>query len=164
MSFISTVLSIGIGIEVYAILIILAIPIYLFWLRLLRNVIIQEKRKKFIVLIITVITIPIIYVVIIFSLLTGIYYYPDRDFDKEQWFNNKEKRYELSHDIIESRMLIGKTKNEVQQILGNEYSSDGEDHWMYELGFRPQLSAIDPDVLDVIFINGKVVRVGQHET
>lgn len=130
----------------------------------MRNVIIQEKKRKFIVLMISVITTPIIYMAIILSLIIGISYYPDRDFDKEQWFNNKEKRYELSHDIIESKMLIGKSKNEVQQILGNEYSSDGEDHWMYELGFRPQLFVIDPDVLDVIFYNGKVVRVGQHET
>jgi outer membrane protein assembly factor BamE (lipoprotein component of BamABCDE complex) len=91
-------------------------------------------------------------------------YHPTNDFDKEKWFADKETRYELSEDIIESEMLIGKTKSQVRQILGDENNTDQSDHWSYYLGFRPGLANIDPDVLDIEFKDGKVLRVGQHET
>jgi hypothetical protein len=91
-------------------------------------------------------------------------YHPTHDFDKEKWFADKETRYELSEDIIESEMLIGKTKSEVRQILGDENNTDQSDHWSYYLGFRPGFANIDPDVLDIEFKDGKVIRVGQHET
>ncbi|MFB9865502.1 hypothetical protein [Rufibacter immobilis] len=76
----------------------------------------------------------------------------------------KEKRYELSADIIDSKMLLGKTKPEVRQLLGDEGNTDLSDHWNYYLGFRPGFANIDPDVLDIEFKDGKVVKVGQHET
>lgn len=91
-------------------------------------------------------------------------YHPAHNFDKVKWFTNKETRYELSEDIIESEMLIGKTKSEVRQILGDENNSDQSEHWSYYLGFRPGFINIDPDVLDIEFEHGRVIRVGQHET
>jgi hypothetical protein len=39
-----------------------------------------------------------------------------------------------------------------------------DDHWAYDVGFVPGLFNIDPDVLDIYFKDGKVERVGQHET
>ena len=91
-------------------------------------------------------------------------YHPTHDFDKQKWFADKEKRYELSEDIIDSKMLIGKTKSEVRQLLGDEGNTDESDYWNYYLGFRPGFANIDPDVLDIEFKDGKVVKVGQHET
>ena len=91
-------------------------------------------------------------------------YHPTHDFDKEKWFADKETRYNLSEDIIESEMLIGKTKSEVRQILGDENNTDQSDNWSYYLGFKPGFANIDPDVLDIEFKDGKVIKVGQHET
>ena len=96
--------------------------------------------------------------------LFSISYHPTHDFDKEKWFANKEKRYELSKNIIDSKMLIGKTKSEVRQILGDESNTDASDYWYYYLGFRPGFANIDPDVLDIEFKDGKVIKVGQHQT
>ncbi len=59
-------------------------------------------------------------------------------------------------------MLIGKTKNDVRKILGDEGNLDSNDNWYYELGFTPEIGNIDPDELDIEFKNGKVVSVGQH--
>jgi hypothetical protein len=90
-------------------------------------------------------------------------YHPNDEFDKARWHTDKEKRYELSEDIIKSELLIGKSKAEVKQLLGDDYDGT-EDDWHYYLGFVPSIGGIDPDVLDIYFEGGKVVRVGQHET
>ena len=91
-------------------------------------------------------------------------YHPTYDFDKEKWFADKETRYNLSEDIIESEMLIGKTKSEVRQILGDENNTDQSDYWSYYLGFTPGFVNMDPDALVIEFKDGKVIKVGQHET
>ncbi|MGI9527242.1 MAG: hypothetical protein ACR2MS_09050 [Weeksellaceae bacterium] len=70
----------------------------------------------------------------------------------------------MSEDIIESKILIGKTKEEITELLGQDFYSYGENHIAYELGFVPGLFNIDPDVLDIYFENGKATKVEQHQT
>ncbi len=70
----------------------------------------------------------------------------------------------MSEDIIESELLVGLTLNEVTELLGGEFSRYSENHIAYYLGFVPGMFNIDPDVLDIYFENGRVVRVDQHET
>ena len=94
----------------------------------------------------------------------SISYYPKTTFNKQKWDENKEERYKMSKNIIKSEILIGKTKDEVIELLGNDFSTYDENHIAYELGFVPELFNIDPDVLDIYFENGKVVRVSQHNT
>ena len=74
------------------------------------------------------------------------------------------KRYEMTENLIKSELLIGKTKVEIHDLLGDKYYKYNEDHWAYEVGHVPGLLNIDPDVLDIYFKEGKVVRVEQHET
>ena len=61
-------------------------------------------------------------------------------------------------------MLIGKTKTEIQQILGDGDNTEQSDDWHYYLGYRPGFANIDPDVLYIEFKNCKVIRVEQHKT
>lgn len=90
-------------------------------------------------------------------------YYPKQNFNKKEWLN-KNKRYEYSDDIIDSKMLMNKSKSEVRKILGDESNLDTSDTWYYDLGFRPELLNIDPYSLEIDFENGKVVEVEQHTT
>lgn len=159
---ISTIVS-GSSIVLF-ILLVFGAPTFFIWHWLLKKSIKAEKKRKIATWTATLITTPIICIGIIMLLFSGISYHPTHDFDKEKWFADKETRYELSEDIIESKMLIGKTKSEVRQILGDENHSDQSDYWGYYLGFRPGLFNIDPDVLDIHFKDGKVIRVGQHES
>jgi hypothetical protein len=154
----------GVGIEVYFILLALGIPTFFIWRWLFKKIIKVDKTRKIATWTATLIATPLIYIGIIMLWLFSISYYPTHDFDQEKWFANKETRYELSEDIIESEMLIGKTKSEVRQILGDEGNTDESNNWNYYLGFRPGFVIIDPDVLDIEFKDGKVVKVGQHET
>jgi hypothetical protein len=154
----------GISIEVYFILIILGIPTFFVWRWLFKILIQTDRSRKIATWTATIVATPFIYLGLIMLWFLSMSYHPTHDFDKEKWFSNKGKRYELSEDIIGSKMLIGKTKSEVRQLLGDEGNKDESDYWDYYLGFRPGFANIDPDVLDIEFKDGKVVKVGQHET
>lgn len=93
-----------------------------------------------------------------------IFYSPTYDFDKQTWESNPEERYKMSENIIEGEMLIEKTKHEIVELLGNNFNSYSENHIAYRFGFALELFNIDLDILDVYFKNGKVIKVGQHQT
>ena len=151
----------GVSVEVYFILFILAIPMFFLWKWIFKRYFKNDKKRKVASLIATLIVTPIIYFVIVFLTIMSWCYYPESDFDKQKWSLNKEKRFELSEDIIESKMLIGKTKTEVYQLLGEEGNSIERDRWEYYLGFVPGIANIDPDYLEIEFKNGRVVSVVQ---
>ena len=152
----------GVSIEIYVILFVLGIPIFFLWRWLLRKHIKNEKTRKTATWIATIISTLFIYAAIIMLWIISISFYPSHDFDKQKWFDDHEKRYELSADIIDSKVLIGKSKEEIREMLGDEENSDLSDNWIYYLGFRPQLFVIDPDYLDLTFKNNKVIKVSQH--
>lgn len=121
-------------------------------------------NRKYIAIIPALILSSMFYVGIIAIWFFSSSFYPKKDFDKSEWNNHVEERYKMSQDIIDSKMLIGKTKSEVTELLGTDYTTYSEDHIAYYLGFVPGYLKIDPDVLDIYFENEKVVRVNQHET
>ncbi|MCG0017679.1 hypothetical protein [Winogradskyella immobilis] len=153
------------SIEVPFIILILAIPTYFLCKWILKKLNLgNEKNRKFVALIPTIFFSPIIYIGIIYLWIFSASYYPSSDFDKQKWETNVEERYRMSEDIIESKILIGKTKEEITKLLGQDFYSYNENHIAYELGFVPGLFNIDPDVLDIYFENGKVTKVEQHQT
>ena len=153
------------SIEVPIIILILGIPIYFLskWILNKSNVG-NGKNRKYLAIIPTLILSPIVYIGLIYLWIFSISYYPTDDFDKQMWQSNPEERYKMSENIIESKILIGKTKREIIELLGNDYYSYSENHIAYGLGFVPGLFTIDPDVLDIYFENGKVIKVEQHKT
>ncbi len=122
-----------------------------------------EKSRKFIAVIPSLVLSPLVYLGGIFLLIFSISYYPTYDFDQIEWNSNIEERYKMSEDIIESKILIGKTKNEIIEILGENYSSNTHNSLIYELGFVPGLFNIDPDYLRINFENGIAISVIQFE-
>jgi len=151
--------------EVPIIILILAIPVYFLTKWILNKLKIgNEKNRKYLAIIPTVVLSPLLYVEIIMIWFFSVSYYPKTDFDKQEWNNNKEERYKMSKDIINSEMLIGKTKEEVIGLLGDDFYSYDENSIEYDLGFVPMLFNIDPDVLVIYFEKGKVIKVEQRQT
>lgn len=156
--------------EVLIIMLFLSVPMFFVWRWLIGRWIKRPVPKNIAAVIVTAFAAPVVYVILIISLLSIILYYPKTEFNRKEWMRDKEIRYGMSKDIIDSKMLIGKSKKEVRQVLGNEGSwsytgnTDDVDYWRYYLGFRPSIGGLDPDVLDVYFKNGKVVKVEQHES
>ncbi len=153
------------GPEVPIIILILAVPIYFFSKWILKKLNIgNEKNRKYFAVLPTIVLSPLVYVAAIVIWIVSMTYYPSKDFDKQEWKSNIEERYQMSEDIIDSEILIGKSKQEVIELLGTEYWSNGEDNISYYLGFVPGIANIDPDVLDIYFENGRVIKISQHGT
>ena len=154
----------GIHISNYIIMLLIAIPAFFIWRYVFKKFISVIRTRKMVTWTATLISAPLIYMGIVQLFFFGLSYYPTHDFNKEKWFSDREKRYEVFEDIIESEMLIGKTKTEVRQILGDENNSDESDYWRYNIGYVPAFFCMDPTWLDIDFKNGKVIRVGQHRS
>lgn len=149
--------------EVLIIILVLTIPIYFFCLWFLRKLKIgNEHNRRYIAIIPTVVFSPIVYVGLFIIWFFSITYYPNKDFDRDEWNSNVEKRYEMSEDIMASNILIGKKRDEVIVLLGSDFYAHGENNISYELGYVPGLWKIDPDYIDIYFENGKVTKVEQH--
>ncbi len=150
--------------EVPIIILILAIPTYFICKWIMKKIKIgNDRNRKFFAIIPTVILSPILYIGCVMIWIFSISYYPTSDFDQNQWNSNVEERYKMSKDIIESKILIGKTREEVIQLLGTDFLNNNESELTYELGFVPGLFNIDPDYLDIKLENGIVISVNQYE-
>lgn len=151
----------GVSVVVYFILLVIGVLTFFIWGKITKKLIKIEKTRKIITWIGTIVATPLIYIGLIILWYCIICYHPTRRFDKQKWFTEKEIRHELSEDIIDSKMLIGKTKSEVEQILGDGDITGNSEHWGYYLGLRQSFTGIDPEFLDIEFKDGKVIKVTQ---
>lgn len=150
--------------EVYIINLTIFIPLFFLFKGIFKKVTDNKSVRKVLTWVSTICLTPLLYILLIFLLISITGYYPKRDFDKDKWSVDKETRYEMSNDIINNNLLIDKTKDDVINILGDEENCFNDDIWCYYLGFVPRLLSIDPDVLEIKFKDGKVVEVTQRET
>jgi hypothetical protein len=161
MHLISSISIFGIGLDVYLIIIILWIPIFFIWQWLFKKPIVSKRKRVVATWLVTMFSTPLAYVIIILIWFLAGIYYPNHNFNKADWINNKGERYELSDDIINSKMLIGKTKVNVEKLLGDEGNKEDSDDWFYDLGFTP--GSIDPDSMEIEFKSGNVENVVRHK-
>ncbi len=121
----------------------------------------KPKNANILAVISTVIMTPCIYVVTIMILFSITTYVPTKKFDREKW-DEEVERLEMAKYIIKSDMLIGKSKEEVVDILGNDYYDYGStDSIAYDLVDGSGLFGIDPDNLRIYFKENKVIDVKQ---
>ncbi len=123
----------GLSIEVYIILLVIAVPSFFFWRWLFKQYIKDSRRRKLATWFATLIT-PFIYAGVILLFLFGITYTPSRSFDKSTWLADKQERFQMGDDIIENELILGKDTNQVKQILGNPTWGDTTQTWTYDMG------------------------------
>lgn len=68
-------------------------------------------------------------------------YHPIRKFKPDSWKENIEDRHQMSDDLIESQILINKTKKQIETVLGlpNDKINIETDtllNWRYSMGNR----------------------------
>lgn len=152
----------GISIEVYIINLIMGIFLYLILRVLSKKYDLKFLKKNPLKILITISLTPLIYISLILLFIFYTSYYPNRKFDQRNWISNEEKRYEMANNLIESKILIAKTKKEIVEFLGSTDTSGVNVY--YDIGFLPGLINIDPDILLVEFKNGKVIKVTQIQS
>lgn len=82
-------------------------------------------------------------------------------FSKGQWRSQPTTRYKMVDDIIESQLLIGKTKDEVIVLLGkpNTSSTNQQDVFVYRIGKSPSFFESKREQLLIVFENQLVTKV-----
>lgn len=108
------------------------IPICLLFIPILLFFIFKNKKDKivpysFIIL--------MLYIIIFLSTMFGIKSYFCK-FSKAKWENNVSNRYYMIDDIEKNHNIIGKSKNEVIDLLGKNFIENNEDSTiMYEIEY-----------------------------
>ncbi len=125
----------GLSIEVYFIALILAIPTFFFFKWLFKKFIKQSNTRKIVTWLTTIILVPIVYVGFISLFFIVLFHVPNRDFDRSKWFADKQNRFQMANNIIDSKMLIRKDTNQMKQLLGNPaFRIDSLKEWKYDMG------------------------------
>ena len=125
----------GLSMEVYLILFFIFIPTFFFWKWILKKYINVAKTRKIATWLATLIVTPFIYLGLIMIFIFWMSYTPSKNFDKSQWLTDKEERFQMADDIIESKMLIGKDTNQVKQILGEPpWRDTTAKKWTFDMG------------------------------
>ena len=154
----------GLSIEVYLVLLIIAIPTFLFWRWLFKKYIKNNNIRKMLTWAATLIATPFIYIGLILLFVVWMTYTPSKDFDQMQWQSNKKERFQMANYIIETNMLIGKDTNQVKQLLGiptRDRSTTGV--WTYDMGYGGGGLGFLFHHLHLKFKNNKVVSVEHIE-
>ncbi len=89
--------------------------------------------------------------------------YEKKEFDKENWTENRESRYVYVDDLIEGEKLIGLTGSELKNMLGEtDYEDDST--MSFYIGYSPKtFFNMDPDWLETDLTDGIVSRAYVRE-
>lgn len=118
----------------------------------------------------TIVLTPIISIALFELLLFAFFYeyHPDRKFNTESWTNNIQERHQMRDDILESKILLDKSKDEIAQIIGlpnnkTMVAQDTLSKWRYSLGGRGWGLGLKFYQLNIDFDNGKSSKVAVIE-
>ncbi|MFZ1357815.1 MAG: hypothetical protein WAS28_04975, partial [Saprospiraceae bacterium] len=91
--------------------------------------------------------------------LSWFLYEPERGFDRQRWFTDEGLRYEMKEDIVDNKMLEGKSKNQVIELIGRPDNKDSLNIWNYYLGSSSAGLGWQYNYLKLIFEKEKVKEV-----
>lgn len=156
--------------DLIAIQLVMAIPIFLTLWWLIGKLIRKRFLKLGVSLFITIFVTPLIYQVFVFIFISFLFRnqgYPDVDFEVELWQTSDSIRYTMQEDLVDSEMLIGKTRNEVIGMLGyphgDRLSLDSMAVWEYYTGNELVFITMTVHSLKISFLNQKVDKVEAEE-
>ena len=130
--------------------------------RYLRKIIDNTQTRKITNWIATIILTPMVTLALLVLTIYIYDYYPNRDFNPKTW-KTKSKRYEFSKRLIGSKLLLNKSKKDVNVLLGTPENSITADDWEYVLGVPPDITSLGFELALVVhFKNGKVDNVEQR--
>ena len=126
----------------------------------------KNTLRKAVSLVSAIFLTPAVYYVIValsFSILFY-EYHPEINFNSTEWTENKSERHHMKKDLIESEILIGKSKSEIVEILGIPENKikvelDTINNWNYYMGSEGHGIGWKFHSLDLYFKKGSVESV-----
>jgi hypothetical protein len=130
-----------------------------------------DKRKWLTVLVSLVIT-PLVYFYALYPMINIFSnYHHQKYFSSELWKDKPTLRYELCDDMVASELLIGKTKQETESLLGTyewlSWDNTKKDYdtnkWNYSLGIEPGAFNTEKECVEIVFKNDQVIEVTSYK-
>ncbi len=109
---------------------------------------------------------PWIFMLLFVGYMAADQYESPKSFDSVEWKSEKT-RQTLVKDLVDSKILIGKRKDEILDLLGEKYETDtlnaGKESWVYFAGQSGSGFGIKFFYLKIIFENEIVEKVNLRE-
>lgn len=126
------------------------------------NKTITSKIKRIVLLwVLSILTTPVFFLAVISFIIMICISHPRHAFTKKKWATEKEERYQLVDDMITSQLLIGKSKQEVIQLLELEHNSVESECWHYNIGRKPGVFNLAYE-LEIDFLRDRAQTVSNH--
>jgi hypothetical protein len=133
-----------------------------------------DNKRKWLNIILAIVITPLAYFYIWYPISTiFLPYHHQKKFESSSWGEKPGLRYEMIDNMIATNFLIGKSKEEVAQLLGkvqwlswNDANKDFDpDVWNYGLGLIPGAFQDIKEDVEITFTNNKVsaVKLSQAE-
>lgn len=100
-----------------------------------------------------------------FAISSSLIYLFEERFDKNTWRTEPRTRYKMVDDIIEEKLFVGKTKQEIIALLGKPYDTklSENEYFIYKVGTPPSFFNAKDEFLLIVFKNQEVIKVSQAE-
>ncbi len=102
----------------------LLIPSYFLYRKFLTKKFLIKNIKLYSIL--ATVLMPILWTTIMIGICYGIInpILRSKEFNSKDWIENMDSRYRMVNDLEKNKKLNGKTKNEIIELLGTEYTTD----------------------------------------
>ncbi|MBD0822935.1 hypothetical protein [Aestuariibaculum marinum] len=129
-------------------------------------------KRKWLSLLLAIALTPVIYFYVFYPLINIFSsYHHEKHFNSSAWINKPALRYEMSNEMVEKNIFLGKTKQEVESLLGksewfgwdDSIKANSPEKWNYNLGYKPGAFNMNQECLELIFENNKVVSTTQYQ-
>ena len=129
-------------------------------------------KRKWLSFLASIVLTPIVYFYVFYPLINIFSnYHHEKHFDDEAWKDKPALRYEMSNEIVEKELFLGKTKTEVKSILGSPewfgwddaIKANSQNKWNYNLGYKPGAFNMNQECLELEFENNKVTSIKQYQ-
>ncbi|XCF07570.1 hypothetical protein ABI125_06850 [Tamlana crocina] len=147
--------------------ILLAIVFILVWLFM--NTV---DHRKWLTFLVSLVLAPLVYFYVFYPLLNIFSsYHHQKHFNAKAWKESPALRYEMSREILNDSIFIGKNKTEVTQLLGESewygwddaLKANSSNKWNYNLGLKPGAFNNMQECIELQFENNNVESVRLYQ-
>ncbi|MFI1743022.1 hypothetical protein [Thalassobellus sediminis] len=129
-------------------------------------------NRKWLTFLLSILLTPIAYFYVVYPIINIFSSYQhEKYFKSEAWKETPRLRYEMLNNIIEDSLLVGKSKSEINAILGasewygwdDAIKANTPEKWNYNLGFKPGAFNDMQECIELEFTNNTVKTVRQYQ-
>ena len=130
-----------------------------------------DKRKWLTILVSLVLT-PLVYFYVAYPLINIFSsYHHEKYFNAESWQEKPALRYEMMDDMVDSKSLIGKSKSEIETLLGSPewlswndaLKTHDNNKWNYALGLKPGAFNEQKECIELVFEHDTLQHINTYK-